>query len=146
MKIWCFKKSMIFIKKSTLFICACSTNSFISSIKSLKSAIRTHSQDSKLVRQVYIVQKMSPRDMINHKRTLRVRFFLHHPLCILILKENQTYTMLRCTDFAKNKTKSCSEQRNRPAKISSKFMNILKMLIFSMLLHKKRRVYIVLIF
>ena len=23
---------------------------------------------------------MSPGDMINHKRTLRVRFFLHHPL------------------------------------------------------------------
>ena len=45
--------------------------------------------------------------------------------------------LVRCTDFAKNKIKSCSEQRNRPAKISSKFMNILKMLIFSMLLHKK---------
>ena len=35
--------------------------------------------------------------------------------------------MLRCTDFAKNKTKSCSEQRNRPAKISSKFMNYNKL-------------------
>ena len=48
--------------------------------KSLKSAIRRHSWDSKLVRQVYIVQKMSLGDMINHKRKLRVRFFLHHPL------------------------------------------------------------------
>ena len=40
--------------------------------------------------------------------------------------------MLRCTDFEKNKI-----MFGRPAKISSKFMNILKMLIFSMLLYKK---------
>ena len=32
-----------------------------------------------------IVQKMSPGDMINHRRTLRVRFFLHHPLVVVVV-------------------------------------------------------------
>ena len=33
-----------------------------------------------MVRQVYIVQKISPGDLIHHKIKMRVRFFLGHPL------------------------------------------------------------------
>ena len=49
-----------------------------------------------MVRQVYIVQKMSPRDMINHKRTLRVSFFFNHPLLKLIFFRPESGHEFKC--------------------------------------------------
>ena len=43
--------------------------------KSFKSAKSRHSEDSELVRQVFIVQKIIPGDMICYKKKLLVNFF-----------------------------------------------------------------------
>ena len=43
--------------------------------KSFKTAKSRQSEDSKLVRQVYILQKIIPLDMINHRKKLLVNFF-----------------------------------------------------------------------
>ena len=43
--------------------------------KTFKSAKSRHSEDSKLVRQVLILQKIIPLDMINYRKKLLVNFF-----------------------------------------------------------------------
>ena len=55
--------------------------------KSFKSAKSRHSEDFELVRQVFIIQKIIPGDMISYRKKVLVNFFseqtLHTSLQIL---------------------------------------------------------------
>ena len=49
--------------------------------KSFKSAKSRHSEDFELVRQVFIIQKIIPGDMISYRKKVLVNFFSEQTLC-----------------------------------------------------------------
>ena len=68
---------MVFVSKATYKVCSekkfthiCMyyANSGRASVKSLRSAKSRHPEDSKLVRQVHLVQKIPPESMIEQKK------------------------------------------------------------------------------
>ena len=52
--------------------------------KSFKSAKSRHSEDFELVRQVFIIQKIIPGDMISYNKKLLVDFFSEQTLSVLL--------------------------------------------------------------
>ena len=52
--------------------------------KSFKSAKSRHSEDFELVRQVFIIQKIIPGDMISYRKKVLVNFFSEQTLLLLV--------------------------------------------------------------
>ena len=69
MDMW-LKYSKVCSEKKFTHICMYYANSGRASVKSLRSAKSRHPEDSKLVRQVLIIQKILPENVIEQKKFL----------------------------------------------------------------------------